>query len=423
MNIAALINRARNICLSPASEWPVIEAEQASVQSIYLPYVLVLAAIGPLAGFIGMTLVGYGIPFLGTYRVPVLSGLGIMLTQYVVTLVLVFVLALIIDALAPTFGGTKDPIQPLKLAAYSMTPAWLAGVLGLFPGFLLGTVALLLSLYGIYLLYKGLPVLMKCPPDKATVYTVVLVIVWIVLSLVLSAVLALLRPGMPGMPGRMGEGPAISTPGSANDKLAKLDEWSKRMEAAGKQAEEAAKKAEQSGKPEDAAAAMQSAIGALGAAMGGGQVEPVDFRQLQALLPESTGGLARRDPQGEKVKMGGFAVSSASARYEAEGKSIELKITDAGGAAALPLLAGWAMIETDRETANGYEKTGKRDGRPFQEEFSKSASSGEYNLLVAGRFVVSAQGRGVPMDALRAAVDAVGLARLEAMKNQGAKSP
>jgi hypothetical protein len=104
---------------------------------------------------------------------------------YLLTLGGVFVLALIIDALAPSFGGTQNQVQALKVSAYSSTASWVAGIFGLVPA--LGILGIL-GLYSLYLLYLGLPVLMKAPAEKAMGYTVVVIIAAIVLFLVVGLV-------------------------------------------------------------------------------------------------------------------------------------------------------------------------------------------------------------------------------------------
>jgi hypothetical protein len=105
--------------------------------------------------------------------------------MFVLSLVAVYVIGLIIDALAPTFGGTRNPIQALKVAAYSSTASWLAGVFALLPGL---RVLQILGLYSLYLLYLGLPVLMKAPQDKAVGYTAVVVIAAIVVTMLVGMV-------------------------------------------------------------------------------------------------------------------------------------------------------------------------------------------------------------------------------------------
>jgi hypothetical protein len=196
-----LIERARNIVLQPKTEWPVIAGEATTPADLYKNYIIPLAAIGPVASFLGLSLIGTSVPFLGTIRMPFLSGLSMAVVSYLMALVGVYLVALVIDFLAPNFGAEKNPVQALKVAAYSMTPAWLAGVLNLIP--MLGVLVLLASLYGLYLLYLGLPALMKAPQDKAVPYTVIVVVCAIVVSLVIGGVASLFggpHLGAPGMP-------------------------------------------------------------------------------------------------------------------------------------------------------------------------------------------------------------------------------
>ncbi len=181
-----LVDRVKRILLSPQPEWQVIDGEVTSPGALYTGYIVPLAAIGPLASVIGYSVFGIRVPFSGTvYRVPLGSAITSAVVSYVLTLVGVYVLALIIDALAPTFGGTKSPIQALKVAAYSSTAGWVAGIFALVPGLrMLG----ILGLYGLYLLYLGLPVLMKAPAERAAGYTALVVVAAIVLFVVIGVV-------------------------------------------------------------------------------------------------------------------------------------------------------------------------------------------------------------------------------------------
>ena len=181
-----LVERVKRILLTPATEWQVIDAEPATTRGLYTGYIMPLAAIGPIAQFIGFSLVGMRIPFGGgVYRTPIGSGITGAIVGYVLTLVGVYVLALIIDGLAPSFDGTKSQIQALKVAAYSATAGWLAGIFAIVP-----TLAILsiLGFYSLYLLYLGLPVLMKAPKQKALGYTVVVIVAGIVLAVVVATV-------------------------------------------------------------------------------------------------------------------------------------------------------------------------------------------------------------------------------------------
>ena len=181
-----LVERVKRLLVSPAAEWQVIDAEPATPESLYKGYVIPLAAIGPVARLIGYSVFGVRIPFTGTvYRAPIGSAIVSAVVTYLASLAAVYVFALIIDALAPSFGATKSPVQALKVAVYSSTAGWLAGIFSLIPGLrMLG----LLGLYSLYLLYVGLPLLMKAPSDKALSYTVVVIVAGVVLFFILGAI-------------------------------------------------------------------------------------------------------------------------------------------------------------------------------------------------------------------------------------------
>ena len=185
----ALVDRVRNICVNPITEWPVIEQETTQPAELVISYLIPLAAIGAVAGFIGSTLLRAALPF-GPIRVSLAAGLVAACVSFLLTIVGCFVIAFIINALAPTFGGRQDTTQAFKVSVYSYTPGLVAGILTILP--ILGSlVAIIAGLYGLYLLYVGLPVVMKAPQDKALAYTIVVVVASIVLMVVISAVLGL----------------------------------------------------------------------------------------------------------------------------------------------------------------------------------------------------------------------------------------
>jgi hypothetical protein len=178
---SSLIERVKNILLTPKTEWPRIDAEPATVGSLFTSYAMILAAIGPLASVIGSALIGF----------PIGYSIASALVSYVVSLAVVFITALIIDALAPTFGGTKNQVQATKLAVYSATPGWIVGILAIIPPLipLMLVLGLLAFIYGIYLLYLGLPLLMRVAEDKAIGYVAVVVVAWLVIYWVLMLLL------------------------------------------------------------------------------------------------------------------------------------------------------------------------------------------------------------------------------------------
>ncbi|MBP8298394.1 MAG: YIP1 family protein [Burkholderiales bacterium] len=189
-----LVDRVKNILLTPKTEWPVIEAEQTDVKSLYVGYIMILAAIPAIASILSTMMLGGMMGAIGgSAGLGAGMGAGFAvghgLASYVVTLVVIFVVALIVDALAPSFGGQKNQVNALKLVAYSATAGWVASIATIIP--VLGwIIAIAGAIYGIYLLYLGLPVLMKCPADKSVIYLIVVVVVYIVLSWIFMSLIA-----------------------------------------------------------------------------------------------------------------------------------------------------------------------------------------------------------------------------------------
>jgi hypothetical protein len=164
-----LATRAKNILITPKSEWRVIAGETAEIGSLYKSYVLPMAAIPPVCSFIGLSVFG-----IAGFRMGIGSGLAMAIVHYVLTLVGVYVAALIASKLAPTFGGRDDLVQALKLIAFSATASWVGGIFGLIP--LLGILSLLMSLYGLYLLFAGAAIVMSIPEERAVGYGVAVIV-------------------------------------------------------------------------------------------------------------------------------------------------------------------------------------------------------------------------------------------------------
>ncbi|OGP61965.1 MAG: hypothetical protein A2170_13265 [Deltaproteobacteria bacterium RBG_13_53_10] len=201
-----LIERVKGILLKPKEEWQTISGETTTVPELYKTYIVILAAIGPVASIIGMSIVGISLPFVGSFRIPITTSIASAVVHYILTLVGVYILALIIDALVPTFSGEKSIHQAFKVAAYSYTPGWVVGVIAIIPA--LGILGIL-GLYGLYLLYLGLPILMKSPKEKSLGYTIAVIIAAIVIFGVISYISRLFisypTPSMP-IPGMRGPG-------------------------------------------------------------------------------------------------------------------------------------------------------------------------------------------------------------------------
>jgi hypothetical protein len=176
-----VVGRARAIVTSPQSEWAVIERESGETSYVLGSYVAILALIPAVCTFLGLLFFSAGFLFF--------AALFAAIVGYVMAFVGVLIVAFIVDLLAPSFGGRKDFGSALKLAASSFTPAWLVGVFNLIPALSFLTI---LGLYGIYLMYVGLPPLMKSPPDRSLLYTIAIIVASIVVAIVLGFILVAL---------------------------------------------------------------------------------------------------------------------------------------------------------------------------------------------------------------------------------------
>jgi len=453
--LPGLIDRIKRILLSPREEWPIIASEPTSVAQLYTGYVMPLAALAAVMSFVRMSLIGVSLPFGGAIRTPMVPGLIYALITFGFGLLGLFLVGLIINALAPTFSGQRDQRQALKTAAYAFTPAWLSTVLSLLPA-LATLLQLLAGIYGIYLLYLGLPPLMRSPKDKSFGYTVTVVICTIVLGIVLGAVSAAtgafshMAGGFAGLSSAQSQaaaqeqgaaivgnaiGGVLGTDAKGKAGLAAaLDNLAKagqQMDAQQAAAPAAAAPATSTAAPADgaqsAASAASAATGlltALGGALGGSHpADPVGFQNLKAMLPAALPGMQRTSAEGSDKQALGVKGSSASADYQgANGAQIQINIADGAGVAGLMDLAGALGQTTNSESDSGYEKDTTLGGRAVHEKYDSKARHGELSVIIAKRFEVDVTGDAVDMSTLEQDLGAVDLARLESMKDAGAQA-
>jgi hypothetical protein len=304
----------------------------------------------------------------------------------VASLVGVAILALLIDALAPSFGGQKDQLKAFKVAAYTGTAAWLASAFTALP--IVGFVAIL-GLYSLYLLYTGLPILMKAPEDKAVVYIVVVVI----LAIVVNAVVFGLAGWVTGM-GRMGGGfggpghvsGSLHLPGGANVDMDRLQAAAERAEANSKAISE------------------------------GRAIKAVAPEALQAVMPGEVAGFTRGEVSTQSTGASGYNVSSAEATYTRGDSSFRLTVSDLGAAGFMGGMAAAMNIEHTDRHGGSYETVHKVDGRMVMEKYDADSKHAEYTVLAGDHMTVAAEGDNVSVDDLKAAVAAVDPGRLEALK-------
>ncbi|GFE84599.1 hypothetical protein GCM10011487_65990 [Steroidobacter agaridevorans] len=419
MDLNKLMARAKAILLSPKSEWPVIAGEPTTVADLYKGYAIWLAAIPAIFTFLKMSVIGTSVMFAGTIRIGIGAGLSSMVMSYVLALAMLYVLALIVDALAPTFGGQKNSIQAFKVIVYAYTASWIAGIAQILPTWLGVLLMIAGGIYSIYLMYLGLPQTMKCPPEKAAGYTAVIVII----AIVVGAVIGVVVGSVAGV-GSMMAGTTYNSSSDDDDvqfdedsALGKAQKWAEEMEAANKKLEDAQKSGDQ-GAQEEAMKAV------FGAALGGGQqVESLAPDRLKSFVPEELAGLNRSSLSAERNGAMGLQVSTATATYSNDsGREVRLEITDAGSAKGLLGLASWAGVEGEREENGRREKTFREDDRLMHEEWDSNASQGQYTVVVGDRFTVKIEGAADSVAELREAAEQLDLDGLADLRTEGVKN-
>lgn len=394
---SGLIERVKNILIAPRAEWERISQERTGLGPLLMGYVLPLAVLSALCGFIGLSIIGAG-AFGVSYRVPIVAGLVGAVLQVAVMLFWVWLLGLIINGLAPTFGAQQDPTRANQLAAYSPTAALVAGVFTILPA--LSVLTIIGGLYSLALLYMGLKRLMNAPDDKRLTYFLAIVASSIVAGLVLAVALGAVRQVVAplGAGGFAFGGAAqqqeaqgeIRLPNGETVDVSELERAAKELEAM-------------------AANPQATASGAA-----------VSMEQLRALLPDTLpNGLIRTSIEtGSTGAMGG--VANATGVYESGEVRIEIQITDMGPLGALTAMGGMMGAQSSREDADGYERTTTVDGRMTIEEMSRSQGTAKYGVIAGNRILIMAEGREAPVEWVRAAVNAVGVARVEALAQQSA---
>lgn len=166
-----LIARVKGMTLAPAQEWQKIAREPIELVPAFTRYVMILAAIPAVAGFLLILMAGF-----------LVLGIKSLIVGYIMTLVGVFVNAKIVEILAPKFGGPQDADAALKLAVFAPTVAWVAGAALIIP-ILGGIVALVGAIYSLYVLYLGVPIVMRVPQERALTFTLAVIGVAIVVSI------------------------------------------------------------------------------------------------------------------------------------------------------------------------------------------------------------------------------------------------
>lgn len=386
----SILARIKCLLLKPKEEWPVIAGERTSIGGLMLSYVAIIAAIPVLAQMIGMLL--FGVSVLGvTYRPPIMTTLTTALGQYVLSLIAVGIVAVMIDVLAPKFGGRRNLTQAFKVAAYGSTAAWLAGATALAPAI---SFLAILGAYSLYLIYLGLPVLMETPREKSLAYTAVVVILAGLLFVIAGAVTRPLiaRPHggalssafagsvLPEGRAALAEG-RVTLPGGRAVDIGEMQQAVARAEKMTRNARE-------------------------------GTMTVVPAEKLAEFLPDAIGPYRQVSAESSSVGSPDMGGSRAEARYAFGEQSIELSVADIPMVGPMAAIGAAMQVRGERKTATGYNRTHVVNGDFVAEEWDEATREGSYTTMAGERFMITATGRGADMKDLKAAVAAAGPDRI-----------
>lgn len=363
--------------LRPRRAWQVVAEAPLTTRDLVLRYILPLAAIPAVAKAAG-TLI-FGIPVSGVSFHPALPAvLLVAALTYAAALAVVFALSGVIQGFAGVFDGDGRCSQALKLATFASIPGWLGGVFLLFPG--VAVVAGLMGLYGFFLLAVGIRPVMGVTRERSVIYgALALVLFALFWGLASLATAAGSKVGLIPRPGEALSGEvSVRNVGSIN--LRKASEALRQLHA------------DQS--------------------VGGKPIVTTPPDELETLLPsELATGYQRVATNSRVLSAGKLSGSTAQGDYRREERRIVITLSDAGAAKAL---MDAVMLRGSRESAEGYEKASTVNGRPTFEKYDRIANSGEYAVVVAGRYIVQVRGD-TDIGSLKAAAQAVDFTRLEAM--------
>lgn len=364
------------LLLRPQALWAAAATADLSVRDLMLRYVLPLAAIGPVAASIGAGWLGIEVHG-AFFHPPLIKSVLTALGMWAVNVLIVLALAQAIKGFAGVFDADNRYRQGLKLAVFASMPGWIVAVVLIAAG--LWPLVAVINIYGAYLIARGVGPVTGARKDCAVIYgTLIIAIFALLLGVGSVATIQMRRATLIPKVGVIPEG-RLSARGIGSLDLTKAKE----------------------------------ALRALhGAGATGTQAPPSDPEVLQALLPsELASGFIRTEASSNTVSVGGVTGSMAQAVYGRDDDRITLKLSDVGAAKGL---VDAITLKSTRSSATGYEKRGMVDGRMTIEKYDRPSHTGEYDVVIAGRYIIQAKGR-ADVGTLKDAVGSIDLARLEAM--------
>ncbi len=179
IDFAALIQRVLDLLTDPRRTWRVIRAEPDRGRQLVGRYVLLLALIPCVCGFLGVIVFDNRFSFGDRFSFSLISAvfkLGIFVGS-------VLILGWLTDAMAPSFDANRSRNNAMKLAAYASTPVWVAGFVTLVPK--LTALAVIAGFgYAIFIYRIGAQELLDCPKEKSLRFSISAVATWFVFTLI-----------------------------------------------------------------------------------------------------------------------------------------------------------------------------------------------------------------------------------------------
>lgn len=398
----SVIARAKNLLLQPRAEWRRIDEEPAGIGRILVRTLLPLAAIPAVCSALGLCLVGIrggG----ATLRLPWATGAMQAVALYLLAVVGLAAVALVTVLVAPTFGARAEGTRGFKLAVNGATAALVGGVFLLAPP--LAPLALLAALYSAYLVFTGLPIVMRCAPRRSVPYTAVVVLAGAVVGVFgNSAMTHFLSAGLGGAE------IALHTPGG----LLRLDAAG--MAAASQQMVDAAQKiSAASDKQQAAVQAQKDPTGTPPVTGGDPDKGVVPAASLKAALPETLGPFVRKSIEMQGGRIGQRESANAHADYASGDQRLRVELTDLGNMRQLMASAG-AVVQGERENAVESERTWQEGGRILHENFRKDGSFAQVTTTLRNGVVAELTGQRMSLDEVKAASSQLDLNLLENLR-------
>lgn len=364
----ALIARVKDLLISPNTEWDVIDSEDVTPRRLVLGFVAPMLAIPTLATIIGLSVIG-----IQGSRVPLLPVAVSTVVFYLLAVTGIVLFAAAISFLAPRFGGQASFRQALKVSAYSITAATLAGVAVAIPA--LGIFAVMGAVYSLYLLFLGAPKVMHASAASSVNFSIVTTMTAVVFALVagLAAMAVMLAAGVP--PERLTSYAAADAASAETERV----------------------KAETAVLPPEAGRLREAPAAA------------VTTGDLRDAAPLKLAGLDRVSVSVERNGVGNMRTVQLEAGYQRGARYITLQVILSGSIAQMIGFGGASTSEYDLETTDGYARRRRIGDAIVAEEWNNTSGTGSYGRLVNDRFYVKAAGRGgISPTELRKAVELFG---------------